>query len=241
MTPVRDPAHFPAAQVRVQPRLSEENPLESLPEVLVEDGVDDRVQRRVAVAEPERERESPALHAAGRQWAVFADRADRADAVEEEEGEPASDEAAHDEAEDEGGASLLLPRYPLLLLLRVLLDRRLPAVRVRQQQRQRHLRLRLRLLLAPQLLQLGHVRGVAEVDLVSGLLAALPDAPALVALVVAAAVVALRSVKELPLLAGVEQVVLFPGLLASLLDLLDFALRSGKQNGAFQLPSADTR
>jgi len=194
-----------------------------LPEVLVEDGVDDRVQRRVAVAQPEGEGESPALDAARRQRAVFADRADGADAVEEEEREPAGDEAAHDEAEDEGRAPLLLPRDPLLLLLGVLLDRRFPGIRVGQQQRQRHLGL-LRLLLAPQLFQLGHVGRIAQVDLVSGLLAALPDAPAVVVLV---AVVALRPVKELSLLAGVEQVVLLPGLAAPLLHLLDLALGSG--------------
>ena len=90
----------------------------------------------------------------------------------------------------------------------------------------------LRLLLALQLLQPGYVGGVAEVDLVSGLLAALPDSSPVVAFVVAVAavagVVAFGSVKELPLLAGVEQVVLFPGLLAPLLHLLDFALGSGK-------------
>ena len=226
--PVRS---VPAAPVRVRRRLPEENPLESLPEVLVEDGVDDRVERRVAVAEPEGEGEAPALHATRRQRAVFADRADGADAVEEEEGEPAGDEAAHDEAEDEGRAPLFLPRYPLLLLLRIFLDRRLPAVGVGQQEWQRHLGL-LRLLLALQLLQPGNVGGVAEVDLVSGLLAALPDSSPVVAFVVAVAavagVVAFGSVKELPLLAGVEQVVLFPGLLAPLLHLLDFALGPGK-------------
>ena len=42
------------------------------------------------------------------------------DAVEEEEWEPACDEAAHDEPEDERGPPLLLPRHPLPLALALL-------------------------------------------------------------------------------------------------------------------------
>ena len=42
------------------------------------------------------------------------------DAVEEEEGEPAGDEAAHDEAQDERRPPLLLPRHALPLTLALL-------------------------------------------------------------------------------------------------------------------------
>lgn len=42
--------------------LLEEDPLERAPEVLVEDGVDDGVEGRVGVAEPEGEGEAGALH-----------------------------------------------------------------------------------------------------------------------------------------------------------------------------------
>lgn len=71
-----------------------------MPEILVEDGVDDRIEGRVDVAEPKGEGKAPgldvALRAHGRQE------------VEEEEREPARDEGPHDEAQDEGGP--LLPR-----------------------------------------------------------------------------------------------------------------------------------
>ena len=60
------------------------------------------------------------------------------DAVEEEEWEPAGDEAAHDEAEDERRAPLLLARHPLPLALALLRRRQrsrvapaLEAVRLR--------------------------------------------------------------------------------------------------------------
>ena len=46
------------------------------------------------------------------------------DAVEEEEGEPAGDEAAHDEAQDERRPPLLLPRHALPLTLALLRRRR---------------------------------------------------------------------------------------------------------------------
>ena len=42
--------------------LLEEDPLERAPEVLVEDGVDDGVEGRVGVAQPEGEGEARALH-----------------------------------------------------------------------------------------------------------------------------------------------------------------------------------
>ena len=45
------------------------------------------------------------------------------DGVEEEEWEPAGDEGAHDESQDESGPTLLLPRYPLPFLLRLLFGR----------------------------------------------------------------------------------------------------------------------
>ena len=112
------------------------NSLESLSKIFVEDGVDHRVEGRIAVPEPKCEREAPALNAARRQRTVLADGADGADAVEKEEGEPARDEAAHDQAQDQRGPTLLLPCNSFLLHHGVLFNRRL-RVLVRLEQRQR--------------------------------------------------------------------------------------------------------
>ena len=78
---------------------SEEDVLERAPEVLVEDGVDDRVERAVAVADPEEELEERAGHLAGLA-------ADAVQTVGEEEGEPAEHEHAHDHRQHEGEALL---------------------------------------------------------------------------------------------------------------------------------------
>jgi hypothetical protein len=59
--PVKTGFQFVWRQQTAAGALSEEDSLESLPEVLVEDGVDDRVQRWVAVPEPKCKREAPAL------------------------------------------------------------------------------------------------------------------------------------------------------------------------------------
>ncbi|XP_019481974.1 PREDICTED: homeobox protein cut-like 1 [Hipposideros armiger] len=74
---------------------SEEDVLEGAPEVLIEDGVDDRVERAVAVADPEEELEERVGHLAGLA-------ADAVQAVAEEEGEPAEHEHAHHHGQHEG-------------------------------------------------------------------------------------------------------------------------------------------
>lgn len=81
-------------------RVSVQDPLEGCAEVLVEDGVDDRVEAGVAVADPEEEGEE-------RFGGAAALRAHRPQRVGEEEGEPADDKHAHHHSQDEG--ELLLP------------------------------------------------------------------------------------------------------------------------------------
>ena len=91
--------------------LFEQYPAERAAKVLVEDGVDERVQRGVHVAEPERDDERlRGYFDAREQW--FRD-------VEDEERQPAGDEAAHDETEYQRGSFLLLSRQSPLLSLRV--------------------------------------------------------------------------------------------------------------------------
>lgn len=72
-----------------------QNPLERLPEVVVEDGVYDRVQARVTVPNPEEELEQGVGDAARR-------RAHRHKRVGEEEGEPADHKHSHHYGQDEG-------------------------------------------------------------------------------------------------------------------------------------------
>lgn len=89
----------------------EQYPSEGPAEVLVEDSVDDRVESGVHVAEPESDGE-------GKVWDVT-DGTNGGEDVEEEEGEPAGYEGAHDEAQDESGTLFFLPSYPPFLPLRV--------------------------------------------------------------------------------------------------------------------------
>lgn len=99
----------PAAEARQTS--FEEDASESAPEVLVENGVDDWVQRGVHVAQPEDEGEG-----ARRDDTRLTDRYQD---IEEEEGEPACDEGAHDEPKDECRALFLLPRQTPLFPLRI--------------------------------------------------------------------------------------------------------------------------
>lgn len=75
--------------------LAAKDPSEGTAKVLVEDGVDDGVQRAVAVADPEKELEEAVGH-----LAVLG--ADGTQAVAEEEGEPAEHEDANDHGQHEG-------------------------------------------------------------------------------------------------------------------------------------------
>ena len=83
---------------------------------------------------------------------------DQPDAVEEEEWEPAGDEAAHDEAEDERRPPLLLARHALPLPLALLRRRRR-----RRRSRRRRPRRRLTALAAPAALEPVHLRRRLEI------------------------------------------------------------------------------
>lgn len=112
----------------------EQHAPEAAPEVLVEYRIDDRVDGRVHVAQPEGDGESLRRYVAhGTQWRQY---------VHEEERKPTGDERAHDEAENERSALLLLPGDTPLLALRV------PGLGPRQARRRIHWRPTLR-----------HVRG----------------------------------------------------------------------------------
>lgn len=88
----------PPTSERTLPRLTEDL-LEGSAEVLVKDGVDDRVQGAVTVADPEKEFKQRLGDLA---WLP----ADSVQAVGEEEGEPANDKHAHDDGQHEGEAFL---------------------------------------------------------------------------------------------------------------------------------------
>lgn len=91
-------------------RLFEEDSPERSSEVLIEDGVYDRIEGRVHVAQPEGDGEGEVRNGAG-------GAADGVEDVQEEEGEPTGDERTHDEAEDERRSLLLFPRQPPLFSL----------------------------------------------------------------------------------------------------------------------------
>lgn len=93
----------------------EQDAAKRTPEVLVEHGVDDGVEHRVHVAQPEGDGEGLLRD--------VAEGAEGREDVEQEEGQPARNERAHDEPQDERGPLLLLARQPPLLPLRVALDR----------------------------------------------------------------------------------------------------------------------
>ena len=80
-------------------------------ELAVEDGVDERVQRRVAIAEPEDD---------GKQAVWNVEVEEQSERVDEEERKPASDERCHDDAEDQRSATFAsagqLPLGSLLLV-----------------------------------------------------------------------------------------------------------------------------
>jgi len=92
-------------------------PAEGAAEVLVEYGVYERIQRRIHVAEPESD------HEGLRGYLKLGE--EGLDDVKDKEGQPASDEAAHYEAQDQGCAFLLLSRQSPLLSLRIARLRRL--------------------------------------------------------------------------------------------------------------------
>lgn len=91
--------------------LFEQYPAKRAAEILVEDGVDEGVQGRVHVAEPERDHK--------RLRGYFDSREQRFRDVKDEEWQPAGDKAAHNETEYQSGSFLLLSRQSPLLSLRV--------------------------------------------------------------------------------------------------------------------------
>lgn len=91
--------------------LFEQYPAKRAAEILVEDGVDEGVQGRVHVAEPERDHK--------RLCGYFDAREQRFRDVKDEEWQPAGDKAAHDKTEYQSGSFLLLSRQSPLLSLRV--------------------------------------------------------------------------------------------------------------------------
>ena len=90
-------------------RLPAQHPLERGPELRTEDGVDDRVERRVEVAEPEEERHQGVV-----ELVVLEDGHHDG---KDEEGQPASDEGPGDDGQRLGGLPLALglERHVLLL------------------------------------------------------------------------------------------------------------------------------
>ena len=77
--------------------LFKEDPFKSPPKVLVENSVDDWIESRVGVAQPESYIEAPLLHATGGIFrGVDADWTHRADGVQKEEREPTGNKRAHD-------------------------------------------------------------------------------------------------------------------------------------------------
>lgn len=95
LTPIRPPPRR-AALATLAEALADD-PLEREPEVLREQRVYQRVYRAVAVAQPEED---------GEHHGVYAVDAERADQVHGEEGQPAEDEAADDDAQGLGGLRL---------------------------------------------------------------------------------------------------------------------------------------
>lgn len=90
----------------------EQDLLERLPEVPVQGGVDDRVQQRVGIAQPEEEAGE------GRGYGRRVVPQEGPDEGEDEEGKPADGEGAHDDAQGGGRLALLGQREPQLLVVR---------------------------------------------------------------------------------------------------------------------------
>lgn len=79
--------------------------------VLIEDCVDDRIEGGIHVSEPEGNGETPRSHVARR--------TQRLQDVQEEKGQPAENEGAHDQAENQCRSLLLFSRDSPLLPLRI--------------------------------------------------------------------------------------------------------------------------
>lgn len=90
----------------------EKDSAEGASKVLVENSVDDGIEGRVHVAQPEGEGECEI-------WNIAASLAGRYEDVQEEEWQPARNETSHYNAQNQRRPFLLLPRYSPLLLLRI--------------------------------------------------------------------------------------------------------------------------
>lgn len=95
--------HVILVSMSIRVSSSEEYVCKSVTEVPIEDGVDDRIQRRIAVSEPEDDGEQSTrdLHPGYRR-----------DGIDGEEGEPAPDERGHDDTEYDDRPALLRPGRP---------------------------------------------------------------------------------------------------------------------------------
>ena len=81
----------------------EQDTFEGSSKVLIKNGVNDRIQGRVGVAQPKSKSESPAPYTTGWSliyWEIFTDRADGTDRIHEKEWEPTGYKTSHYKAEN---------------------------------------------------------------------------------------------------------------------------------------------
>lgn len=117
LSPERRPAEVERLEVRGLPAAERaeralQGVLEGLPEVPVEVGVDEGIQGRIGVADPEQDRHDDVRTGTG---LVVTERRRH---VPDEERQPAEDERAHDDAEGAGGLVLALHLHHVLVLRR---------------------------------------------------------------------------------------------------------------------------
>jgi hypothetical protein len=88
---------------RQNSNLFEQDSFEGSSKVLIKNGVNDRIQGRVGVAQPKSKSESPAPYTTGWSlvyWEIFTDRADGTDRIHEKEWEPTGYKTSHYKAEN---------------------------------------------------------------------------------------------------------------------------------------------
>lgn len=95
-----------AAHIR-QTSLKQDAP-ERPPEVLVEDRIDDGIERRIHVSQPKGRGERDAGNVVG-----------QSQYIHEKERQPAGDERAHDQSQNQRCSFLFFPRDPTLLSFRI--------------------------------------------------------------------------------------------------------------------------
>ena len=81
----------------------EQDTFEGSSKVLIKNGVNDRIQGRVGIAQPKSKSESPAPYTTGWSlvyWEIFTDRADGTDRIHEKEWEPTGYKTSHYKAEN---------------------------------------------------------------------------------------------------------------------------------------------